>query len=504
MRLGSLAEDDLRVAQLLGTRPTGGFLIRSPSTLTRTLGRDGSPRWQLLTPEVGLTWNTEIPLSLNDGARWAGRGLTTQLSAGVRASLGPLALTLAPELLFSENRDFRIIPADLDDRSAFAYPWPIDDQSIDLPSRFGNESLVMLDPGQSTLSLDAGPVVLGASTENQWWGPGVRNALVLSNQAAGIPHLFLRTGRPIETPIGSLRGKWMAGALVESLYFDSESDNDLRAISALALEYQPVWDRDLTLGVARSVYSAVSSEAGILDRAGDALTHWETAPAADTLARSHEQILSLFGRWVFPRDGFEVYGEWARQRIPTNVRDFLTAPNHTQGYTVGLQWARPVAENVVRLQGEATYVEMSSTFKQRPVPTYYTARGIPQGYTHRGQVVGAGIGPGSSSQWIAGDFRTPGWQAGLYATRIRWQSDFLRATPSPASGRTIRSPQAYDVSMMAGLRGNVLLGRVRMGADLTLERRLNFLFQNPDAGFTSLGAVTVNNQSLRLFFEAPH
>jgi hypothetical protein len=151
-----------------------------------------------------------------------------------------------------------------------------------------------------------------------------------------------------------------------------------------------------------------------------------------------------------------------------------------------------------RIQAELTNLEQSATFKQRAVDTYYTSRVIPQGYTHQGQVIGAAIGPGSSSQWLAGDYLGRVWDAGLFLGRIRWETDALYASRSPAEFRDFRSFHAHDVSMLAGVRGGYYLGVFRADAEFVLEKRYNYLFQNPDRGFGATGTVDVFNPSFRL------
>ena len=66
-----------------------------------------------------------------------------------------------------------------------------------------------MQPGQSSISAVIGPIEVGWSTEAEWWGPGIRNALVMSNNAAGIPKYFLGTPRPIRTPAGALSARWI-------------------------------------------------------------------------------------------------------------------------------------------------------------------------------------------------------------------------------------------------------------------------------------------------------
>ena len=459
--LGSVEEDRARIAQLLGRAPTDGYLIRSPSTLTPPL-RSGSGdfRLGLVPPKIRWVANRRLPFSQNEGALWAGRGNGYQLTAGVRASYGRVSLIFAPQFSRHENAKFQTPVPPAPGRDPLSSPWYhglFGNESADLPQRFGKGTFSRWDLGQSTLWIDAGKVAVGASTENQWWGPGIRNAIVMSNNAPGIPHLFLRSAAPIRTRIGTFQGKWMVGGLSESEYFDTIPANDLRSISAFAATFQPAGEPDLTLGFARAVYGPVDDAAAVPTRAFDVFTRSGRSPEqGDSVAEGEaaDQILSLFGRWVFPNDGFEVYGEWSRVELPTSLRDFLTAPNHTQGYTLGLQWAKPLREtDIFRLQSELTYLEMSSTFRQRPVPWYYTSRDVPHGYTQQGRVIGAAIGPGSSSQWIAADYLGQRWGIGIFGGRIRWDNDVYYTYAGDG-----RFSKAHDVSVLRGIRAQYRFG----------------------------------------------
>ena len=131
------------------------------------------------------------------------------------------------------------------------------------------------------------------------------------------------------------------------------------------------------------------------------------------------------------KSGFEVYGEWARTELPASLRDLFTAPGHTQGYTLGLQWARPLRQgrDALRVQAEHTFLEQSSTFRDRPVGVYYTSRAVIQGYTHDGRVLGAAIGPGASSHWLALDYFRSSWDVGLFGEWVRWDNDAMWTVP---------------------------------------------------------------------------
>ena len=511
--IGSDADDRARLAQLLGRRPTLGYLLRSPSSTTPMLGGDRHRlRWAVLVPEFLAIGNSSIPVSLNDGAMWAGRGVNLSLRAGVHAELGPVSLTLAPELLASENTGYEMPPPEVSlplpaGRSPFSSPWHIRPNSIDLPLRFGDSPLRTVDLGQSTLDVQASAVTLGVSSENEWWGPGIHNAIVLSNNAPGIPRLFLRTTRPVETPIGKIEARWFAGGLTESSFFDGDSTNDLRSIAGVGLAWTTRWKPNLTVGFARTVYAPVSGWDRIPLRLFDVFRTWGLSwrPAADdsTQIPGRDQVYSIFARWVFPQDGLEVYFEWARTTFPSSPRDLLLAPDHSRAYTVGLQWAKPVRDGraTVRLAGEATNLEKSLTYRDQPVATFYTSRRVIQGYTQRGQVIGAAIGPGSSSQWLSADYFAPQWRVGAFAGRIRWDDDALYFFPPLDDNKWC----AHDVSLFAGISGSVSRRWGRVQAALTRGERLDMFFYRlvGCAPTPSLDILDKRNTTLELRFSAP-
>ena len=492
--IGSPGEDRHRLLQLLGEEPTDGYLLRTPSLLSPELGADslGDLRWGIIAPELRTTRNSALPFSQNDGALWAGKGLSLQATSGLYVKRGRLSLIVAPQFQFHENKPFQIPLHALPDRDPQAWPWERFPESIDLPMRFGDGYTAGLNLGQSSLNVEAGPVVVGAATENQWWGPAIRNALVMSNHAAGIPHLFLRTGAPLRTRAGSFEGRWMAGWLRESPHFDFDPSNDIRSFSGFVATYQPAPEPNLTIGVTRAVYAPAGSAGAVLRRPLDVFRDVgrPNARTADDPFREPgpDQVFSVFGRWIFPSDGLEAYAEWARHERPASLRDFLEAPHHTQGYTLGLQFARPLWEDgAFRIQSEVTNLEQSSTYRQRPVTTYYMSRPVPQGYTHRGQVIGAAIGPGSSSQWLASDYLTPRWQVGVYGARIRWANDTYYRFGQ------FRNTTGHDVSLLAGIRGSIRSRGAEYAGEIGREARYNYLFQNWSPSFDDIRAVDVNN-----------
>ncbi|HEX5577727.1 MAG TPA: hypothetical protein VFX40_05080, partial [Gemmatimonadaceae bacterium] len=140
--------DRLRMAQLAGTAPLGGLMLRSTSSLM-----SGQRGFSVLLPEVTTVTNSELPHGQNDGALWAGKGYNVRALMGVAAAFGPVRLVLMPELVSSSNYANTLDPTDLrfsrplpSTRSPFSSPWNVVPYSIDLPYRFGDESIQKIHP----------------------------------------------------------------------------------------------------------------------------------------------------------------------------------------------------------------------------------------------------------------------------------------------------------------------------------------------------------------------
>jgi hypothetical protein len=491
----------------LAPRPLGGIAgdrARLDFRLTDNLILSASSSWKVsdsiaalrvapLPVSAELTWNSTLPYSMNDGPQWAGRGGTLQLNAGVQASYKSLHAILWPAVWVAQNAPFPVLPGAAS-RSAFSSPYQVGGLSADVPIRFGNERILAIDPGESAVWVTQRNASVGFATESQWWGPGIRNALVLSNNAGGFPHLFARTARPIATRIGSVEAKWILGGLTESQYFDRDPANDLRSISGIVATFSPSFLQALTAGVTRVVFDDASGSMDIASHAFDPLLRWGPDVNPRNVVGGAEQLTSAFARWVFPASGAEIYGEWARMLLPITLRELLVAPQFTQGFTIGFQWLPRVTDRSrLRMQIELTNLEQSPESRMADTLSFYTSTVVPQGYTQRGQVIGASIGPGSSSQWLAFDQLWAARSLGVFVGRIRWNTDAHYTTP-----QSDISIYSYDASVFGGMRSSTRLWNRDLSFELTLQRRYNFLFQNDSYGFSRGPAFDKNNVTLRL------
>jgi len=364
--------------------------------------------------------NTHHPYGINDGSMVQSNGYQTQISGGLFAQLGPLTIQLRPEYVYAENKYFQKL-SDAPNGAQFTYPVAQVYNSIDLPDRFGDGQYSKLTWGQSSIRLNAGPVSLGLSNENLWWGPGVRNSLLMSNNASGFKHLTLNTIRPIKTYIGSFEAQIIGGRLEQSGIALPEGPDyvnkpkDWRYMSGLVVTYQPKWIPNFFLGLER-VYLVNHRQMG--NSFGDyfpifnapeksSYTNADGTNVEDAAAR--DQYISFFTRYVLPEAKAEIYFEYGRNDHSYNSRDGLVEPEHSRAYIAGFRKliTLPKADEYLQLGVEVTQLQEPSTRFLRETPPWYRHNQVTDGYTNDGQVLGAGIGPGSNLQtfdinWVKG------------------------------------------------------------------------------------------------------
>jgi hypothetical protein len=467
--ISSARADSARLGSLLGSCWGDGSLIagsiKAPASRLLTL--------RALDPVITNSWNSKIPESGNDGALWAGRGLNTSATAGGELLYRSVRIVAAPQFVRSENLPFTILPSGNPAKSAFASPWHSGGNSADLPLRFGDALYTRIEPGETTIEVSTKRVGVGASSASQWWGPGIRNALVLSSNAAGIPRIYVKTSNPLRTRIGDFEGIWFLGALTESPFFDGDPRNDTRSISAGTLTLRLAADTGLTVGVAREVIATTPRFGSMPGHVADLFLDWGRSPATGSTTRTSDQVISFFARWVFPESGVGLYAEWAKRQLPVSTRELLVDPQKGQGYTLGIEWANEVnTETTVRFNSELTMLEQTPENRNVDVPEFYVSHTVPQGFTQQGQSIGASIGPGSSSQFVSGAVLHRNWQLSANLGRIRSEETAYYRTVAGNIGN-----RDHDMSLYAGLTGRYDSRLLAVDGGFTRTWRMNYLFQ---------------------------
>lgn len=349
-----------------------------------------------------MSYNSTYPRGYNDGPVWKGKGLTLEAQGGFSGQKGKLSYTIYPTIFFSQNAGYLQSPIVKTDVSRNAYQFIPDGRSIDWVQRFGGSPFFYFHPGQSEVRMKWGKFITSLSTQNYSVGPSIHNPIILSRQGAGFPHVRLGT-EPFDLTIKNLKtGIWevnfLFGLLSESAYFDNNSENNNRYFNGMFIAYQPKFLPQLTVAFNRALYKNTQffepwdllSTIHIFDSG----TRGDTIDTNDTF----DQLASLSFSWNLPESGFRAYLEFARNDFSGKLIRFIKEPEHSRAYTVGFEKSIPTASGKkVVINYEHTNLSRNHTFLYQPEPTYYAHHINRQGYTHEGQLLGAGIGPGSNS-----------------------------------------------------------------------------------------------------------
>ena len=476
---GSEAERYLRVLQTLGEVPLYPWGVRgfSPAEVARLAPADTAHPWttrlaadsgagglrvELLRPALGVGFQSSLPEAGNDGAVWAGRGVTGTVSAGVALRAGALSLRLEPLAFWTENRGFALMPTGAVGELRYADPQR--PRAIDAPQRFGDGAYGRLDPGQSTLRLDLAGVAAGVSTANQHWGPGLDYPLLLGTNAGGLPHAFVGTASPWRVGIGTLHTRVIWGWAAQSPYSPVMGHGTRRYVSGLVASFTPRWLPGLELGGARFFHTAwPRGGLRLRDLAQPFQAFLKEAVDSTGIgrdARSHpdNQLASAFLRWVLPGSGMELWAEYVRNDHSWDALDFVLEPDHASGFALGGRkvWRR--GGGLLALRAEWVNTQPSHLALTRRWQGFlYTHSGTPQGHTHRGQLLGslAAYGGGGGTLGLDAYHRRGRWTLELARTRLR-EPD---AADSTARGVDVLSSLSAEALYFAG--GVDLIVRVR-------------------------------------------
>ena len=377
-----------------------------------------------------LSYNSAYPRGFNDGPVWKGKGLTLESQGGFSGKKGRLSYTLFPIIFFSQNASYLQSPIIRTDVSRNAYQFVPDGRNIDWVQRFGDSPFFRFHPGQSEVKMKWGKVITSISTQNYSAGPATHNPIVLGRQGVGFPHLRIGS-EPFDLTIRKLEtGKWelnfLYGLLSESDYFDANSENDQRYFNGMFIAYQPKFLPQMTVAFNRALYKNTQffepwdllSTIHIFDSG----TRGDSINTNDTF----DQLASLSFTWDLPKSGFRAYLEFARNDFSGKLIRFLKEPEHSRAYTIGFEKSVNTASGKeVIISYEHTNLSRNHTFLYQPEPTYYAHHINRQGYTHEGQLLGAGIGPGGNSGHLNVRIVKKDQTIGFLFERIEYNKDYF-------------------------------------------------------------------------------
>ena len=355
-------------------------------------------------PEWFNSFNTAAPYGQNDGALWQGRGYNTSLTGGIRFEAYGFEATFKPQLSFSQNMAFDTMQSAYD--SEYGYFWGYSKNvGVDAPQRFGNKPFFTYDWGDTEIRWSWHTFTVGFGTQSIWLGPANLNPIIHSNNAASYPKfdIGLRKQSIVIPKLGwylgdiEFRGWW--GQLLESDYFDTVDSNNRNLISGLAAAWAlPGIFEGLFIGFNRTMLSKWNNI--------NAYSLFEIfIPSLGTSGGddASDQRFSAILDYTLPQIGMELYLEWARNDFSPGLDFIIRYPFHTQGWTLGANKVFDLPLNMkFQLLVEITHLECSADYDRLIswYSTFYAHHKITQGYTNRGQWLGAGIGTGGNSQYL--------------------------------------------------------------------------------------------------------
>lgn len=337
-------------------------------------------------------FNSSRPFGWNNAGMRMARGIQFSGSAGFFLKAGPVTAQFMPEWYYTENRGY-------DTTRYFNYKnlRPIKQAYL----------------GQSSIRLNIGPFSAGISSENLWWGPGQFSSIIMSNNAPGFHHLTFNTRRPLKTFLGNFEWQLIVGELNEdsSLHFENfvPRRSILREFSryynAVVITYEPKWAKNFFIGFTRfeQLYSSVQrTRPGTWMKRFLPVLTFETADENASGVIRNDGGVSLFGRWVMPKQHAEFYFEFGYNDFKQNLRDLTVNANHASAFLVGFKKLFLLnSHSFIDLSGELLHMAENPSNIIRISENWYEHFSVRQGYTHQNQIMGAGSGPGNNVQTIA-------------------------------------------------------------------------------------------------------
>lgn len=402
--LEAINKNNFRNQQLLGELDSSiSFSVQTNSIVPSSNVNWKTPSFKLLPFILTHQFNSHHPFGWNDGAMIQAKGYQVLARPGVNFKYGIFETQIAPEFVFATNGNY---PTNAQYGNA------------------NNQSYSKVFLGQSFIKTNLGPISIGASTENLWWGPGINSSLLMSNNAPGFLHAFIRTNKPIKTPIGNIEFN-LIGVRLESTNTIGYENNHLqtknlddnwRYLNSYVISWQPKWLKGLFLGMTRSLQQygerAFNSNNGIINKYLPVLSlPIEKANVLGEDSLNRDQLASFFLRWVFPKSNFEFYIEYGKNDYGLNIRDYIMAPAHSAAYTFGIRKIiKKTSSNYIQVETEITQMSQSPDYLVRDAGNWYEHWQVKQGYINNNQILGAGAGFGANVQtvsatWIKGEIR---------------------------------------------------------------------------------------------------
>ncbi len=477
--IGGIGDEYMRILQLQGKLDPNISFTSKPNYANNTISQDSvyslidpsyeplkyiSTKYFTFKPlmaNVNMKYNSLQPYGWNDEGMIQAKGLQTLTRWGVYSKIGPLSFQYMPEYVNAENP-----------------PYDISGDYGSIPSSRYIKNFT----GQSSIRLNIKSVSLGWSTENLWWGPGIENSIMMSNNAPGFPHYTFNTTKPIKTAIGFFEWQLIVGRLNRDSSLGFEMFNNQKyspfnkpaILNGINLTYQPIFFKNIFFGINRTFQADESITKNL-----SSSQFYNYFPVFSSFFKSsvktddgdvRDQRLNIFTRFLFPRSHSEFYFEYGWNDHSNNFRDFWIDPEHSSIYLIGFTKLVPLHDNKwFEINTEITQTSQSPDYLVRNAGDYYYYDN--GGYSNENQILGAGSGSGNNLQILKINYIDGFDKIGIKALRLQHQpTSLVNYGPFEAFG--IRTIKWNDISI--GLIGQKKFQNLILSSEIQFVNSSNY------------------------------
>lgn len=418
--------EDSYIDNLLGNSNRKSVMINSYSSVT-VYNKDNLD-FQIISPDISISYNSAYPYTMNDGALWKGKGLSSQIQGGVEYISKFFQARFYPNYWVTQNSDFDLIETNYN-HGEYGHYWG----SLDSLQRYGDSFYHDFDLGQTDIRFNYfNYFTFGLSNENISLGSSKLNPLLLSNNASGFLHVDYGTNGILSTPYGGLEIRFINGITEESDFYDNDSSNDKGFLNLLTFGYSPIFLNGFSIGLnilyLKPLNNVDSTDfISLFSIAKQIFTDGGRGGSTNPGSDDKDTMASVNIDWFEPEWGIHIYMEWGRTDFGIDTSDLLRSPEHTQAFTLGFSKILNKKNNsYFLLSAEFTSIEQDKSYMTCPGGSWYRHgwSGWRQGYTNKGQNLGAAIGPGSNSQYLGLDYIINNLRFGGFIQRIAYDNDY--------------------------------------------------------------------------------
>jgi hypothetical protein len=446
-------------------------------------------------------FSSTIPSNFSQGTLVPNVGVQTLFTAGFNLKwTNKITLQFVPEFQRGQNKPFPKYPTNSTDWTEYYHYL----NNLDLPAQFGETQLNKYSLGQSSAIFHWKTFDIGLSTANKWWGPASFNPIILGSNAQGFAHGTVSTRRPIKTFIGNIEGEAIVGLLEQSRIYPPETNristryNEFlykpkkttnRYLTGLVYTLQPKWVPGLYIGLARTSMMYKDEMNNVLD-----LLPFGGLVGVDftnsVKLGKKAAMGSWFMRYVMPSEKAEIYYEYGRNDRYLNIWNVFQKQSYGRGFTGGFKKAFEINRRkkmLLQLGVEITTLSLPDALQVFEKPnSWYLHQHVRQGFTNRGKILGAGIGPGSNSQTLFLQWMRGLQVVGIRVNRVIHNLDFYHSTKYYQTDHF----NQYWATVSSTAYFSFSFKKITLAGEYSWQRDLNYQwewYRYTDVGFENIG-----------------